>query len=36
MLFNWVPGADTFGITIEPAGGSQSPTMSPLAVINLS
>jgi anti-sigma-K factor RskA len=36
MLFNWVPGADTFGITIEPAGGSQSPTMNPLAVINLS
>jgi hypothetical protein len=36
MLFDWVPGADTFGITREPAGGSQTPTMSPLAVITLS
>jgi len=36
MLFDWVPGADTFGITIEPAGGSASPTTAPLGTIALS
>jgi anti-sigma-K factor RskA len=36
MLFEWEPGADAFGITIEPAGGSKSPTMAPLGTIALS
>lgn len=35
-LFGWTPGADTFGITVEPAGGSAKPTMQPLTTIALS
>jgi len=36
MLFDWAPGVGTsFGITVEPAGGSDSPTMAPLGTIPL-
>jgi anti-sigma-K factor RskA len=36
LAFDWSPGADTFSITREPAGGSAAPTMAPLAAIDLS
>lgn len=35
MPFDWAPGADTFGITFEPVGGSPSPTMAHIATITL-
>lgn len=36
MLFDkWVPGADTIGITVEPSGGSPSPTSAPLTTFKL-
>jgi hypothetical protein len=33
LLFAWAPGSDSFGITVEPAGGSAAPSSSPLATI---
>jgi anti-sigma-K factor RskA len=36
MLFDkWVPGADTIGVTLEPSGGSTSPTSAPLTTFKL-
>jgi anti-sigma factor RsiW len=35
MLFSWEPGFDRFGITIEPEGGSATPTRNLIATINL-
>ena len=36
LLFDkWVPGADSIGITLEPPGGSESPTMAPLTTFEL-
>jgi anti-sigma factor RsiW len=36
MLFDkWVPGADSMGVTLEPAGGSESPTRAPLTTFEL-
>jgi anti-sigma-K factor RskA len=35
LAFDWAPGDKAFGITLEPEGGSDAPTMEPLATINL-
>jgi anti-sigma-K factor RskA len=36
MLFdNWVPGADAIGVTLEPSGGSPSPTSAPITTFKL-
>lgn len=36
LAFDWTPGASAFSITREPESGSLTPTMDPLATINLS